>query len=448
MKLTSITTAAGLSCALAAPVVAQPPVRLPESGQAAPRQERVLRLDVLLRQAGDSDPRLRSLQLQSEQAELRLRNIESERLPSLSAEGQAQYQSDVATPPALLPGGQPIFSPRKDTLDAFLRVEQRLMDPTIRPRLAAERAQLAEAQARVRTTLFSLRQEVNDAFFAAAALQERLGALGATMADLETRLREITTRVREGAALPSDAASVEATLLQRRQDEGELRANRRAALARLARLTGEALADTDLLEIPSLAPLVARARATVDTARSRPEYEQFARTQDRLARQQDLVSAQQQPRVSAFARVGFGRPGLNFIGDEFETYGLAGVRVQWNALTWGVPTREREALALQQQIVAADAAAFSRMTARATEADLAAIDRLADSLALDERILTLREQIERSEQARLQEGVVTAAEYLDRNTELLAARFARAGHRVELAQAGARFLTTLGLEVR
>ena len=43
---------------------------------------------------------------------------------------------------------------------------------------------------------------------------------------------------------------------------------------------------------------------------------------------------------------------------------------------------------------------------------------------------------------------MTAAEYLDRSTELLQARFARAGHRVELAQASARFLTTFGLEVR
>ena len=49
---------------------------------------------------------------------------------------------------------------------------------------------------------------------------------------------------------------------------------------------------------------------------------------------------------------------------------------------------------------------------------------------------------------RFQEGVVTASEYLDRNTEWLAAQFARGRHRVELAQARARLLTTLGLEVR
>jgi outer membrane protein TolC len=69
-------------------------------------------------------------------------------------------------------------------------------------------------------------------------------------------------------------------------------------------------------------------------------------------------------------------------------------------------------------------------------------------LGLDDRIVTLRENIERRTQVRFREGVITAAEYLDRSTELLDAQFARAGHRVEVAQAGARFLTTVGLEVR
>ena len=182
--------------------------------------------------------------------------------------------------------------------------------------------------------------------------------------------------------------------------------------------------------------------------RARPEYDQFARAREHLARQQDVAAAQDQPRVSAFARVGYGRPGLNFINDQFESYGLAGVQVQWKAWNWGVTNREREALALQQQIVAADEAAFTKGLGRSTEGDLATIDRLTIALALDDRIIALREEIERSMQARFQERVVTAAEYLERSTELLQARFARAGHRVELAQASAKFLTTLGLEVR
>ena len=409
---------------------------------------RTFELGALQQAAIASDPRMQQLQLLMDQSALRRRNIAAGRLPAIVVEGQAQYQSDVPTAPFTLPGGQPLFSPSKATYDGALRIDQRLFDPTLNALGALERAQLAEQQARVRTTLFELRQHVNDAFFAAAAMQARAGALSSVVADLDARLQETNARVTQGTALPADAAAIEATLLQRQQDEDELRTNREIALARLSVLTGRPVREDDVLTLPNLGQAVARVQQASAQARARPEYEQFTRARERLARQAELTSAQERPRVSTYAKVGYGRPGLNFILGEFETYGLGGVRVQWNAWTWGSPAREREALAIQQQVVAADQAAFEKGLAEATEGDRAAIDRLQHALAIDERIVTLREQVARSTQVRLQEGVVTASEYLDRTSELLQARFARAGHQVELAQASARLLTTLGLEVR
>jgi outer membrane protein TolC len=289
---------------------------------------------------------------------------------------------------------------------------------------------------------------VNDAFFSAAALQARLGALGATIADLNARLLETNARVQQGTALPADAAAIEATLLQRQQDLDDLQASRRAALQRLNTLTGQTLTETDMLLLPNIAARVADAQRSQTTLRARPEYEQFARARQRLASQQMLTAAQERPRLSAYGRVGYGQPGLNFVASEFETYALGGVRLQWNAWTWGSGAREREALGIQQQIVRAEEDAFVKSLATAIEGDEQAIDRLQRSLAADDRIVTLREQVDRSTQLRLQEGVVTASEYLDRNAELLQARFAKAGHEVELAQASAHLLTTLGLEVR
>ena len=398
--------------------------------------------------AVDTDPRLQQLQLLTTQSELRLRNIAAGRLPSVTVDGQAQYQSDVPRPPLTLPGGLALFSTPKATYDSGLRIDQRIFDASINAQGALERAQLAEQQARVRTTLFSLRQQVNEAFFTAATLQARQGALSATITDLSARLDETNERVGAGTALPAEAASIEATLLQRRQDEEELRATRRTALARLAILTGQTISENDALAMPDLAAAVSRARQTSGELRARPEYDLFARTRERLGKQQDATAAQERPRVSTFARVGYGRPGLNFVSDQFESYGLGGVRVQWNAWTWGSSSREREALAIQQRIVAADQAAFAKGLGESIEGDAATVDRLQATLALDDRIVALREQIEQSTQARFQEGVVTASEFLDRSSELLQARFARATHQVELAQAGARLLTTLGLEVR
>jgi len=409
---------------------------------------RALTLSVLHEAAIDTDPRSRQLQLFMQQADLRLRNIGVQRLPTLAIDGQAQYQSDVAHLDTSLPGVSALFLPPKDTFDAGIRLDQRLFDPTISAQSALERAQLAENQARVRATLFGLRQQVNDAFFAAAVLQARAGALAATIEELNARLREANARVQEGTVLGADAAAIEATLLQRQQDADDLQASRRAALDRLATLTGQPIAEADTLVLPDVAAAVTQARRSQATLRARPEYEQFARTRDRLVHQQELTAAQERPRLSTYGRVGYGKPGLNFAQSEFESYAFGGLRLQWNAWTWGSGAREREALAIQQQIVSADEAAFARSLTTAIEGDEAAIDRLQGALAIDVRIVMLREQVDRATQIRLQEGVVTASDYLDRNAELLQARYARAGHEVELAQASAHLLTTLGLEVR
>jgi outer membrane protein TolC len=407
-----------------------------------------LQLSMLHDAAIAADARSREFDLLIRQSDLRLRNIAATRLPTLSVEGQAQYQSDVPIAPISLPNGRPLFSPPKATYDSFLRFEQRLFDPARGPQSSLERAQLAEQQARVRTALFTLRQQVNDAFFAAALLQERVGALQAVIADLEARLNEVGTRVRQGVAIPAESATVEATLLQRQQDRDELAANRRAALARLSTLTGRQIGESQALALPDLWREVEAARRAPAELRARPEHEQFARTAERLARQQEVAAAQERPRVNTFARVGYGRPGLNFIDDEFDSYAVGGVQLQWRAWSWGSGEREREALRLQQQVVAADQAAFAKALTEAIAGDEAAVDRLRGAIETDARIVALREQVEASARVRLREGVLTASEYVDRNSDLLQARFALATHRVELAAASARLLTTLGLEVR
>ena len=117
---------------------------------------------------------------------------------------------------------------------------------------------------------------------------------------------------------------------------------------------------------------MAQARNGLERLRARPEYEQFDRARDRAARQQDLAAALDRPQVSAFGRAGYGRPGLNFISDRFESYALGGVQLQWKAWTWGSSGREREALALQQSIVTAEETAFTDGLRRAIQQDLAA----------------------------------------------------------------------------
>jgi outer membrane protein TolC len=436
-RLFIVSLGSSLTLALGAPVAAQ---------QGSADGPDTLRLGPLQQQAVAGDPRQREFDLLARQTSLRLRNLSAERLPSLAAEGQAQYQSDVFSPPGSLSGTFP--SPSKDTYDGHLSLEQSILDPSIARRHNVETAGLAESEAEVRTALYGLRAEVNQAFFDAALLAERRRIIAATIAELEAQLRDARARVGAGTALPSDTAAIQATLLERRQDQEEVDANRRAALVRLTELVKRPIAESDVFALPELAEQTAIARHGLDSLRSRPEYEQFARTRDRLVREQEAVSADQQPRLSAFGRAGYGRPGLNPVGSSWDTYFVVGLQVRWAPWNWGSSGRERQAIALQRQIVSSEEEAFISSLTRSMQGDLANMDRLDAALALDDQIVALRESVEDETRLRFREGVITASEYVDRSTDVLEARLARATHRVEQVQARARFLTTLGLEIR
>jgi len=119
------------------------------------------------------DPRGRELELLSAQSKLRQKSLDAESRPTLTVESMAQYLSDVPRLPFSLPGGVSLNLPH-DVYDAHVAAQQRLYDPALAPRRAVEDAQLAESQARLRVSLFGLRQNVNDAFFASLRAQEQI----------------------------------------------------------------------------------------------------------------------------------------------------------------------------------------------------------------------------------------------------------------------------------
>ena len=425
---------------------ALPLIALPAAAQQGAARDS-LRLGALHADAIRHDPRGRQFELLASQSQLRLRNLDAELLPALTLNGQAQYLSDVPRIPFALPGSSPPVPPN-DNYDANVALRQRLYDPGRNPRRDVERAQLAESQARVRTALFTLRQQVTEAFFTALLLQAQAAELEPGVTDLEAQLRLANERVRLGTALPSEGATLQAELLRRRQSIADVAANRAAALTVLGDLTGRPLTVSEILVLPDLGGDVAQARARLADVRARPEYDQFARTRDVLERRQSSLEAQERPRLFAFGRAGYGRPGLNPLAQAFDEYWLAGLQVEWSPWRWGSTEREREELSIQREIVATEEAAFTATIRRSVANDLAAIDRLEESLQADDGIIALREQIVSEARLRFGEDVITSAEFVDRETDLLAARLARATHRIELGRARARFLTLLGLEVR
>ena len=124
------------------------------------------------------------------------------------------------------------------------------------------------------------------------------------------------------------------------------------------------------------------------------------------------------------------------------------MQFEWSAWNWGRTRRDAEAQTLQRDIVASDEAAFRDNLRRAAIAERARYTALERTLQFDDSIVVMRERILRETRLRHDEGEVSSADYVSRLSEHLSAQLDRDTHRVRLAESRARYLTTLGLEVR
>jgi outer membrane protein TolC len=409
-----------------------------------------LRLGVLQEAAVRTDPRADQSQLLRSATDLRLAVIGSERLPQASLNGRASHQSDVTRPTLNVPGATFPDLPR-DRWESTLDLQQLLYDGgNLSQRRRVEQARYEESAAGIAAELYGLRSEVNSAFFTAFLLQQRSAEYDALITDLDARLASARARVEAGTALSRDAAEVEAERVRAHLDREQARASRRASLATLANLVGRPIDTSAVLVLPTEQPEKTQALSPSALAelRRRPEFEQLRRSRERLRTEAALAATENRPQLSAFGQAGVGLPGLDQFRTTSDAFWQAGLKVQWRPWTWRSAGRTAAALQLEQQRLERDEQALARSLARQVASTLEDIDRLAAALAEDQRVVSLRTDIERQARAQYDEGSITAADYVETRTDVLEARLTLQRHRVELAQARATYLTTLGLAPR
>jgi outer membrane protein TolC len=416
------------------------------AGRPAPAQD-TLRVERLQEAALRNDPRASQRSLLRAATDLRLAVIGSQRLPQLEFNAQGTHQSDVTRPTFGLPDVTiPEFP--KERWQTTLDVDQLLYDGgEVARRRELEEARYAESQAALDVSLYQLRSEVNSAFFSAFLLEKRSAEYEALVADLDARLAAVRARVEAGTALGRDAAEIEAERVRASLQRDEAGGSRRAALAILADLVGTSLDTTAVLVLPADEPerTFPADLATAAALRRHPEFDQLRESRARLDREIAYTSTENRPRVFAFGQAGVGLPGLDQFRQSSDAFYQAGVRVEWRPWTWRSAGRTAAAFRLQQEVVATEERALGHRLARAVATDLEDIRRLKAALANDERVVVLRIEIERQARAQYEEGAITTPEYVEARTDVLEARLELERHRVELAQARARYLTTLGI---
>ena len=107
-----------------------------------------------------------------------------------------------------------------------------------------------------------------------------------------------------------------------------------------------------------------------------------------------------------------GNPGLNMLKNEFSAYYVAGVRLSWNFGNLYTRKNESRQLILNQQDVNVQKETFLFNTHLEITQNNSEIKKLTELMKNDEEIITLRNNIKKSAQAKVANGTLTVTEML------------------------------------
>lgn len=390
-------------------------------------------LEQLRAAARENYPEFQQKDISEQGYELEIERLKTLLYPKLNFGLQASWQSAVTAIPDILPGVDVKSQPR-DQYKAYVDVNQVVYDGGVMSRqLALKDAQQEVEQQKIETNLQKIQEQVDFFYFSGLLLQAQYEQLQLVHTTIDNKLKQVRGAIANGVTLESNAWLLEAELVKNEQQQTEVHAQRHSVTRMLAEWTGLPMDDETKLESPHEKDLPLK--PTI----SRQELRLFALQHRAVDLGIAAVDAKYRPKVFAFSQFGYGRPGLNFLDTQFRPWMVAGVRLSWDIYDWGSGKIEKQTLALQKEMVKVQQEAFKRQTDLALIQVDEDLQKLKKLLQQDDDMIRLRGKIKDISSIQLDNGVITATEYLDRVNEEVGAALAKKLHEIQVLMTQSKY---------
>jgi outer membrane protein TolC len=439
-KRTSWLLAATLSCCAAAaraqgPAPDQVSARS-NKAQAPPAQ---LTLGQCYHLAEANYPLTRQRALIEKTRDYTIANIAKGIYPQLDVNGTATYQSTVTSltlPPSL---GIPLnITLPKDQYKVYGEVSQTLTGFGInKQQREVSRTDAELQQANLSTDLYTLKDRVNQLYFGALLIDGQLEQNKLAEQDIRTGINNIQAAITNGTDFRSSLDKLKAELLKTEQHSIELAASRDAYTDMLSLFINQAIDSSIQLEKPEPPP-------STDSI-NRPELKGYDLQLQSYTQQLKLTKLNLYPQLNAFFQGGLGRPNpMNFLSTELSAYYLTGLRLTWTI--GGAYTYKKDKLisANNQEMVKAQRSTFLFNTTQTMHQENADIRKYRQLIRSDDEIVRLRESVRTSSAVQLQNGVITANDYVLDVNAATQARQDRVVHQVQLLLTQYNYKNTSG----
>ncbi len=397
-----------------------------------------LTLEKVYSLAEQNYPVIKQRELLKRTASINIDNLSKGFLPQFSLSGQATYQSDVTKISFSLPGFA-LDPLSKDQYKVVGEASQLIFDGgVIKQQKEVQRLNAEAEDQKVEVELYKLKERINQQYLGVLYLDEQLKQADLIKHDLETGIKNTEAQVKNGVAFRSNLNLLKAEMLKADQRTIELNATRKGLLDMLSLFINRPLSENVNLQRPLYSSFA------MTNEIGRPELKLYTDQSKLLAQQENIISAKNLPKASVFIQGGYGRPGLNQLKNEFAPFYIGGLRLNWSLGGFYTSKKEKQLVAINKQFVDVQKETFLLNTNMELKQQLSEINKLQQLIAADNEIIGLRQQVKEAARSQLENGVITANDYLREVNAEDQSRQSLITHQIQLLQARINYQTIAG----
>ena len=388
-------------------------------------------LDECQQAAERNYPLIKRMDLIRQTTDLNVGNIQKGWLPQLSVMAQSTYQSDVTAFPDQMQTlykqmGISMEGLRKDQYRVGIDVQQLVFDGgAIRNQKEMARLQGVVESAQNEVSMYSVRQRVNEMYFALLLLDEQILLNKDLQALLNGNEKKLASLYKKGTAAEVDYLNVKAERLNVEQQMTSLQSQRQTVASMLSVFCG--------IEVKKLVkPEVVGTSAE----NNRPEL-RLIDSQIRLANAQEkALHSALLPRLGVFASGFYGYPGYNMFEDmmhrKWSLNGMVGARLTWNIGAFYTHKSDKAKLQLMRQSAENSREVFLFNNNLEQIRQDENISRYRKLMAEDEEIISIRSSIRKAAESKLAHGIIDVNDLVREINAENATRVQRSVHEIEM----------------
>lgn len=393
-------------------------------------------LDTCLKLATENYPLAKQKGYLQAISENNLKSLNSAWLPQLNMDLKATEFSEVVN--FNLPGFPPFNFPL-DQEEFGLNLNQTIFDGGLSSQ--QKKTEIANTETEMQKNeveLYKVKEKVIQLYGNILLTKENLNVLNSYLDDINSHREKMISSVNNGVMLKSNLEILEAEMLKTKQKIIEANSNHQV-LCKVLSLLINRLVD----ENTAFADITIATAIKTDSIK-RPELKLFDSQQNLIEERMKLSNRKTFPRLSLFGDGAYGRPGFNFLNQDFRFYGFAGVNLKWNISSFYNLSYEKKNLMINKKMIDEQKELFQLNLNTTLVQQNGEIEKLKQVIEIDKSIVDKRKSISKSTSDRLDNGLITSSDYLTEVNAEKQAVLNQLMHEIQLGIAIRNFNVTTG----